>query len=188
MLLSTLSALAILMAPGRSVCSVVELRGSGAYRAERIEQFVDRASFIVRARVLADSPRDSVMVRGFAIHLLRFEVIERIRAPDSLTHVDLPGTLVANDDFNGGPVPYSIVRSAGQRGDCDAREYRAGGEYLFLLRPGPLGLTPHWKPLAPFNEQLRGADDPWLVWVRSAANRLAGSSTVPPRPKPAPRP
>lgn len=190
MLLSLLSALAVVIGSGRSaVCSVGELKESPGYRyrVERIEQFVDSASVIVRARALGNRG-DSVMVGAFAIHLVRFEVIERIRAPDSLTELQLPGELVARDDFNGGTVPYTLVRSAGQRGDCEAREYRAGAEYLLLLRPGPLGLTPHWKPLAPFNEQVRDDADPWLTWVRSAAHRPPGISTVPPRPKPAPRP
>lgn len=186
MILTTLSSLAILVSPGESrACSVGELRGSAGYRyrVERIEQFVDSASVIVRARAL---PGDSVFAGGF--WLLRFEVIERIRAPDSLTHLELQGFLVAGDDFNDGTVPYTMVRPSGRRGDCYAREYRAGAEYLLLLGVGHLGLTPQWKPLAPVNEQLRGDDDPWLIWVRNAAKRPPGSSTVPQEPKPAPRP
>jgi hypothetical protein len=27
-------------------------------------------------------------------------------------------------------------------------------------------LTPYWAALQPVNEQLRGAADPWLLWVR----------------------
>jgi hypothetical protein len=79
---------------------------------------------------------------------------------------------VARDDFNSGTVPYQMVRSAGQRGDCHAREYRAEAEYLLLLQQlGVEGLSAHWKPLAPFNEQLRGPDDPWLIWVREVVRR-----------------
>ena len=186
MFFATVSALAILVAPERSAaCSVGELRESPGYRyrVERIEQFVDSASVIVRARAL---PGDSVIAGG--LWLLRFEVIERIRAPDSVTHLEFRGFLVAGDDFNDGTVPYTMVRPSGQRGDCYASEYRAGAEYLFLLRPGHLGLTPQWKPLAPLNEQIRGEDDPWLIWVRKAAHRPPGSRTVPQQPRPAPRP
>jgi hypothetical protein len=87
--------------------------------------------------------------------------------------VDLRGSVVSHDDFNRLPVPYGMVRSAGQRGDCDAREYRLDAEYLLILRTAYDGLNPHWKPLAPFNEQVRGADDPWVVWVRQQV-RLPG--------------
>ena len=87
-----------------------------------------------------------------------------------------PGTLVDRDDFNPDSVPYTIVRPAGQRGDCDAKEYRLGAEYLFILRPSRRGgLTPHWRPLAPFNEQLRGADDPWIEWVRAQVRQRSVS-------------
>lgn len=188
---SVLSFLAALVAPGESsACSVGELRGSPGYqyRVERIEQFVDSASVIVRARALTGAPRDSVTVKGYLIPFVRFLVVERIRAPDSLTHVELPGEIVARDDFNAGNVPYTMVRLAGHRGDCEAKEYRAGAEYLLLLRPGPLGLTAHWKPLAPLNEQVRGDADPWLTWVRNAARRPTGSSTLRLQTKPAPRP
>ncbi|MFL5612956.1 MAG: hypothetical protein ACJ796_04770 [Gemmatimonadaceae bacterium] len=59
------------------------------------------------------------------------------------------------------------VRSAGQRGSCYASEYRRGGEFLLLLRLTPSGYyTPYWALLSPVNEQIRGADDPWLQWVR----------------------
>ena len=29
-------------------------------------------------------------------------------------------------------------------------------------------LTPYWAALAATNEQVRGHDDPWLRWVRTA--------------------
>lgn len=163
-----LPALILMMARSPSVCSVSELRSSPGYkyRVDRIREFVDSASVIVRARALAASTGDT--------HV-RFEILENIRGPDSLSHVALRGVLVARNDFNSGTVPYQMVRSAGQRGDCDAQEYRAGADYLLILQErGGEGLSPHWKPLAPFNEQLHGPDDPWLIWVREVVRRPRG--------------
>ena len=164
MVIALLPALVLMMAPSPSMCSVAELKSSQGYiyRTDRIKQFVDSAPVIVRAKALGTAAIDA---------FVRFEILERIRGADSLTHLDLRGVLVSRDDFNGGTVPYQMVRSAGQRGDCFAQEYRAGAEYLLILEPRVDGFTPHWKPLAPFNEQLRGPEDPWLIWVREAAGR-----------------
>ena len=169
MVIAILPALMLMIPPSANVCSVGELKSSSgySYRIERIRQFVDSASVIVRARALGAPVSDT--------HL-RFEILEHIRGPDSLAYLDLRGVLVNRDDFNRGTVPYQIVRAAGQRGDCHAREYRADAEYLLILQPGVEGLHPNWKPLAPFNEQLRGPDDPWLIWVRDAARRPPGGA------------
>jgi len=170
MVVTILSALMLMMARSPTLCSVGELKSSPgySYRVDRIRQFVDSASVIVRARALASSTGDT--------HV-RFAILEHIRGPDSLSHLELRGVLVARDDFNSGTVPYQIVRSAGQRGDCHAQEYRAGAEYLLILQErGIEGLSPHWKPLAPFNEQLRGPDDPWLIWVREVARGPRGTA------------
>jgi hypothetical protein len=151
-------------------CSVRELRDSPGYqyRVERIRDFIDSASVIVRAvairpEVLTPPPNAS---RG-RFSEVSFVVTERLRGTGIADTLVLSGILVENDDFNSGPVPYTTVRRAGQRGDCFAEDYRVGAEYLFILREfQPGALTPYWKPLAPLNEQLRGPDDPWLLWVR----------------------
>jgi hypothetical protein len=97
---------------------------------------------------------------------VRFEITEVLRGSVQDRQLTLQGTLVDGDDFNPLPVPYRMVRLAGQRGDCFASEYRTGAEYLQLLTENWSGLTARWWPLAPSNEQLRGPDDPWLAWVR----------------------
>jgi len=99
--------------------------------------------------------------------LITFEVLERLRGADSLTFVVFEGELATRDDFNTGSVPYVSVRSSGQRGSCFAMDYRFGAEYLLLLRVEEGVLSPYWWPLAPLNEQVRGPDDPWVVWVRN---------------------
>ena len=167
----------------RAVCSVSELRANPGYRyrPERIREFVDSATVIVRAVAIGiDSvggrPATPPDIRLYEF-LLRFRVIETMRGAVLDDRLVSPGILVDRDDFNPDPVPYTIVRLSGQRGDCAAKDYRAGAEYLFILRPSRVdgSLTPYWRPLAPFNEQVRGADDPWVEWVRAQVRSQSGS-------------
>lgn len=149
-------------------CSVRELKQSPGYRwrTERIAQMVDSATRIVRARAIsADSLSQTVT----------FESIEWLRGvKENPITFKLDGYAVEFDDVNDATVPYQMVRLAGQRGDCFAREYRLGAEYLLLLQDRPRANMIQWWPLAPVNEQLRGEDDPWLAWVRDrAATRVA---------------
>lgn len=155
-------------APPLPACSIGELRQSPGYRwrVERIEEMVDSASRIVRAR--------AVTVDSLA-RTITFQPLEWLRG-STVPAVSLPGIAVERDDLNAGPVPYQIVRSAGQRGDCFAKEYRLGAQYLLLLRDQADRNAIQWWPLAPVNEQLRGEDDPWLAWVR---RRVANPSIVP---------
>lgn len=148
------------------LCSVTELRqNSEGYRwpIGRVEEFVDSAEGIVRAVALGVEAGHDETERWVPV---RFQTVETLRGPVDETELVLPGRIVDQDDFNQGEVPYQIIRHAGQRGDCYAREYRVGAEYLFLLMDRDGELTPHWAPLAPTNEQLRGDDDPWADWVR----------------------
>ena len=155
-------------APPLPACSIGELRQSPGYRwrVERIEEMVDSATRIVRATAVA---ADSVA------RTVSFQPAEWIRGAAGPAAVTLPGFAVDRDDLNGSPVPYQMVRSAGQRGDCFAQEYRIGAQYLLLLRDGAGRNAIQWWPLAPVNEQLRGADDPWLSWVRQRAAKRPSS-------------
>jgi hypothetical protein len=162
------------VAPTPLRCSVSTLRSNPEgyqYRLEDVRGFVADAEVIVRALAV-----DSVTWIGPAgvPHSpnrgntgVMFRIVETLRGRLPTDSLVLPGVLVPYDDFNPGAVPYRIVRMAGQRGDCVAREYRRGAEYLLLLRQSPVGPTPHWAPLAPLNEQVRGDGDPWLAWVRT---------------------
>lgn len=167
-------------AAAREACSVREMRNSGyRYRVERIEEFVDSATLIVRARA---ERRDSLVRNrpasatrpetSYTVPAVRFTVLETFRGNIPDTGLALVGTLVDDDDFNPLPVPYQMVRMAGQRGDCFASEYRAGGEYLLLLRDTWYGPTARWAALAPLNEQIRRPEDPWLEWVRTRLVRI----------------
>jgi hypothetical protein len=120
-----------------------------------------------------------VIVRAVAVGgdsgVVAFEAREWLRGPrhrpDTLR---VGGRVVARDDYNRGPVPYAFVRPSGGRGGCYAREYRPGAEYLLLLRRGGAALTPYWSALAPVNELVRGAGDPWVGWVRGRVARSGG--------------
>ena len=167
----------------RALCSVTELRANTGYRyrTERIREFVDSATLIVRAVAIGidsagASPATPPQVRVYEFPI-RFRVVETLRGPVLDDRLVLPGILVDRDDFNPNPVPYTIVRPSGQRGDCAEKDYRAGAEYLFILRPSRVdgSLTPYWRSLAPFNEQVRGADDPWVEWVRAQVRSQSGS-------------
>ena len=127
------------------------------------------AAVIVRARAVG---ADSSVSFGATVSTgrVRFERLEILKATDSvpLFLVVNPAALIDQDEFNPQPVPYAIVRPSGLRGTCYATTYRRGAEYLLFMSRQPDGvLTPYWAPLMPTNEQLHGAADPWLLWVRA---------------------
>jgi hypothetical protein len=144
------------------MCSVGELRGSPGYRwpVERVEAMVDSASRIVRVRAMSADPLAGTVT---------FQPLEWVRGGDGLGALTLAGRAVDRDDMNAGPVPYQMVRSAGQRGDCFAQEYRIGAQYLLLLADRAGANPIQWWPLGPVNEQLLRERDPWLIWVRQRA-------------------
>lgn len=149
------------------LCSVQELRENPDgyhWPLDRIEGFVDEAEVIVRAVALG------VEEQAEPWSEVGFGVTEVVRGEVDEEKLVFQGQLVDRDDFNEGEVPYQIVRPAGQRGDCFARQYRAGAEYLFFLWEQDGSLTPYGPPLAPTNEQVRGRDDPWVAWVRDRAS------------------
>jgi hypothetical protein len=136
------------------------------------------ASARVILRVRADSasdapgtPRTGPGPRG-SVHFTVLEVIDSggLPIPASLRTI---GYLSDKPDFNTEPVPYRWVRSDGLRGSCNAYTYQQGGEFLLLLQGNTVdSLHPYWSGLRPTNEQVRGAADPWVTWVREA--RRAG--------------
>jgi hypothetical protein len=158
-------------------CSVVE-RPSGPQpgTVEFTRRLVREAEVIVRARALRAGDGEHATVPAeagwFSVRqAIEFEVVEVVKAPAGWVTpapLYLAGTLSETDDFNRGGVPYTFVRPAGARGSCFATEYKRGGEFLLLLRSAGDGwYTPYWSLLSPTNEQVRGADDPWVVWVRA---------------------
>jgi hypothetical protein len=97
---------------------------------------------------------------------IRFEVLESLKGQSPGRTLSFEGQWSQRDDRNDRPVPYNFVRPEGRGGDCFARRYKQGAEYLLLLRDRGGRLTPYWAPLGPTNEQLFGDDDKWLAWIR----------------------
>lgn len=177
---------------GRStfLCSVSILREQPdyLYPVSHIEKMVREAEVVVRAVAVDSLPRlpyDSMPpeeVVAVDRSEIRFRPTEVLRGPFPTSEFTYRGIVADEDDFNTLPVPYRVVRSSGQRGDCYAKDYRQGGEYLFLLKRRDDALTPHWFPLGPTNEQIRGDDDPWLEWVREQLAEDPGPGGRPPLP------
>jgi hypothetical protein len=148
--------------------------------------WVSDADVIVRVRVVsATDVSGSSSIRSNGERSIRFQILEQLKG-DVLFDIAVPGTLTDRSDTNDRPVPYGMVRPDGRRGECFARTYQLGGEYLLLLRTVGGTLTPYWAPLGATNEQIRGEHDPWVDWVREQigsgrqkADRLFGSGATP---------
>ena len=152
-------------------------RVAGRPSAERL---VGDAEVIARVRAegLSSTPGRAGVMAGSPTQV-RFTILELLKGRLSSSTIEFNGALTDRDDRNDRPVPYDFIRPGGRRGNCFALTYRAGAEYLLLLRRGehpsyaqPSELTPYWAPLSPTNEQLfDSASDAWLVWVRQELRR-----------------
>jgi hypothetical protein len=154
---------------GRSLFVVVLLVGLAAPalpctiigHAPTLDDIVRRADVIVRARAEGVAPSAGGVT---------FTILDVLKGRTSASSLDIDGSLVDGDDPNDHPVPYTFVRPAGRRGNCYALEYRAGAEYLLILKGGKKpasALTPYWSRLMPTNEQLIGGEtDAWFVWMK----------------------
>jgi hypothetical protein len=142
-------------------------------------EMVKVADAIVRARAVeyAQPPSDpSIVTTGVPDSRVRFKVIETLSG-QNMKELVLPGYLVSTDDFNDRAAPYTFVRPGGRAGSCFANSYRRDAQYLLFLKKTAQGdLTVNWAALAPVNEQLHSAEDPWLTWVRQQADKLKSTS------------
>jgi hypothetical protein len=139
--------------------------------AEDLVRTADVIVRVVAVRERTGAAADSVGLDGHAfspiLAWLEFDVVEVLKGGDIPAKLYLPGNLVEEDDFNTGRVPNRYPRSVASDGDfCYAYGYRRGGEFLLVLR----NMTPYYAS-APTNEQVRGADDPWVRWVRARLAR-----------------
>jgi hypothetical protein len=128
------------------------------------EWLVGNAEVIARVRAegLSSTPGRAGILAGSRTQVT-FAIVELLKGRLSSTTIEFNGSLTKRDDRNDRPVPYDSVRPGGRHGECFALTYRAGGEYLLLLRRGedpgyaqPNQLTPYWFALSPTNEQLFG--------------------------------
>jgi hypothetical protein len=160
---------AALFATEGHTCSVTEIISN--------VDMVTAADAVVRARAIeyASLPSDpNIRTTGVPDSRVRFKLIEIIHG-QRISNLTLPGYVVQADDFNDQPAPYTFVRPGGRSGSCFANSYREGAEFLLFLKKTEDGaFTVNWAPLAPVNEQLHSADDPWVVWVREQAQKAKG--------------
>ena len=164
-----LGAWALAEAPPPTHCSIRNADGSGwRPSVDHARNVVRNADAIVRVRA---AHLDSLRSRGVD----RFVVLEILDGYDGDSvppSLSVYGWLADTDDYNPRAVPYPAVRPAGLLGSCFAEEYRQGAEYLLLLKREDRQLTPYWAALAPTNEQIRGPDDPWVLWVLAERRRV----------------
>ena len=183
-------ALGVLLATSRDAlaCSIRQTPGRPRIGTlAYVRSLVAQADIVVRARAVRYGEGEHYLIppevmtlgEGRAIEFAVIEVLTPGPAPKTLY---IGGHLMTTDDFNRGGVPYLNVRREGQRGGCVASGYRAAGEFLLILRQAPKGYyTPYWAFLAPTNEQIRGARDPWLHWVRKELRKRVTQSVAPRR-------
>ncbi len=149
------------------------------------EAVVSGAEMIVRATAIryVKAPGGNIRTLGEPGDAeIEFRVEETLRGENIPSIIILNGYLTDKDDFNDRPVPYDFVRRGGRGGSCSAYEYKQGAEFLLFLKRVDSKLTIRWYALAPTNEQLRSADDPWIIWVKeqlkSSEKRASSTGAV----------
>jgi hypothetical protein len=132
------------------------------------------ADFIVRATAVKYivSPVPNTRTTGVPESTIEFKVEETIWGGDVPSTIVLHGYLTDTDDFNEVPPPYQFVRPGGRAGSCFANSYKQGAQFLLFVKRGAhkastSGYTTNINALGPTNEQIRGAEDPWVKWVKA---------------------
>ncbi|WP_420127444.1 hypothetical protein [Longimicrobium sp.] len=152
-----------------ALCSI---RPPPTFSARRTRDIVQAAEVVVRAAAIghAPAPPRSARPNGYYMSFAVLETIKGTTPADTLVFMggedDRDSFREPGDDT----VPYTTFHRWYGGGDCIAGTYRPGAEYLLLLgrREEKGDLDPYWQFLAPTAEQIRGADDPWVTWVRQA--------------------
>lgn len=158
------SAMLVLVSPGKACSRAHPFRLNELFSAD----------FIVRATAIKFivTPDSKTMTTGVPESTIEFKVEETIWGVDVPATIVLHGYLTDRDDFNDVPLPYRFVRPGGRAGSCIANSYKKGAQFLLFLKRSPsymstTGYTTNISALGPTNEQIRGADDPWVRWVKA---------------------
>ena len=132
------------------------------------------ADFIVRATAVKYivAPVPNTRTTGVPESTIEFKVEETIWGAEVPSTIVLHGYLTETDDFNDVPLPYRFVRRGGRSGSCFANSYKQGAQFLLFVQrdahnASTSGYTTNISALGPTNEQIRGAEDPWLKWVKA---------------------
>jgi hypothetical protein len=148
----------------------------------------NEADDIVRATAVeyALPPAGNIRTTGVPDSKVQFRVDQVLKGDTALQEVTLNGYLSEKDDFNDQQVPYTFVRLNGRRGSCFANTYKRGGQFLLFLKqsknvkwPGiTTRFTVDFAALAPVNEQLHSAGDPWLYYIEGVLEGLNGPAML----------
>jgi hypothetical protein len=162
-----------------SAAAAILLFGVTAFGCSRGEPFsfdeLWAADVIVRAtavKYVKEPDRRIGITTGVPNTQVEFrvdEVLRGRRVPETLL---INGYLSDEDDFNELEVPYKFVRMNGRSGSCFANTYRKGGQFLLFLEKTKEGYSPNISALGPTNEQVRGSEDPWVIWVRTELMKM----------------
>lgn len=133
------------------------------------------ADVIVRATAesYVGQPDLSLITTGVPDVEVEFKIEEVLKGKVVPKTLVLKGYLSDQDDFNDQKVPYRFVRPGGRAGSCFANTYKKGASFLLFLEKTEKGYSPNISALGPTNEQLKGEDDPWLLWVRKEVSSRA---------------
>jgi len=123
------------------------------------------AEVIVRARAVEYSVPPE---RDTGLGAVRFEIAEVLKGSFEPRALDLPGQMERYDGPNEDPPPHNFVRLGGRHGDCYARDYRKGQEYLLFMQRRSGYWTANWSPLAATNEEASAA---WVAWTKEAISK-----------------
>jgi len=149
-------------APNRPSSAELVHQADGIYRVRAVQYAMHRP------------PKPPVLpFMGPESHI-SFRVLEVLKGP-ARRNVDLAGVFTGKHDHQRDKVPYEWVRASGESGGCYAREYLQGQEYLLIMKGG----TAYWSPLSPTNEEVAGASDPWVEWVRDKLHAPATIAATP---------
>ncbi len=152
-------------------CTAKDIVACSVERLLTVHELFVGARVIVRATPVSYRETPALASGSGSIE---FRVLEVLKGGDFPEALSIAGTLEEKDDFNDRPVPYDFVRPGGRLGMCHAANYKKGAEYLLFLMRYRQKLLPYGA-LAPANEQLRSAHDPWLIWVRNYLAAMARS-------------
>jgi hypothetical protein len=137
-----------------SSVAAAEVAACSVDHVDTAAEITDRAAVIMLVRV----PDRKVA----KIAPIKMTVLEVLKGDFKGQTVVIRGQTAKYHGPNDNRPPYDWVRAGGRFGNCFAEDYKPGGRFLLFLRHGQV----HWSPLAATNEEVSGANDPWVRWVK----------------------
>ena len=139
-----------------------------------VESMCVGADVIVRAIALdyRQKPSEDTINIWAPDAVIRFKILEVLKGKNVPRDIFLNGFLDEKDDYNDQSLPYNFVRPGGRGGNCFAFTYKRQGQFLLFLSKDGEGFTLYMDPLAPVNEQLHSANDPWVLWIKDLLKKL----------------